>query len=204
MLTLTFGDSVTSQQKAWVKEALSRMTWAKDLPTVTMELKIETVDEPPCPGHSDYMCTEVLHFLNKPPETTIWMRTGVDDPTQSWNAGVSDNVKNYFMESIVHEYAHAITFIWLAGNDGDRQIICNWFTHEKTGRRGTLADWQPDDAAWEDMIVEGLAEWFKDLYMPEGFRYFANQTNWWFDKNYFSTWHETIEAFLCPPTPVIS
>lgn len=196
MLELTYGDSVTSQQQAWHKEALSRMTFAKDLRTVAFKATVHTVDEPPCPGHNDYMCTVWTTYSDDSPSTIDWyFRTGADDATQSFNSGVADDIKAFFMESCVHEYAHALCFKWLATDDDARAEICSWFRHKDSGTVGQLTDWNAD--AWEEKIGEAIAEFFKDVYMPPEYRYFQQRTNWNFDQAYFSTFLDRIEAFLC-------
>lgn len=197
MLELKYGDSVTSQQQAWHKEALSRMTFAKDLKTVKFTGTVHTVDDPPCPGHGDYMCTVVSDWDDGTHTVDFYIRSGADDASQAFNAGVADDVKKFFMESSVHEYGHAIMGLWMATTDDERDEICSWFRYADTGRAGGHDDWSPADGAWEDLIQEAVVEFFKDVYMPPEYRYFQQRTNWSFDKAYFSTFLDRIEAFLC-------
>lgn len=199
MLELEFKESVTSQQRAWFQEAMSRMTFAKDYATVAMKITVQTVDEPPCDGESEYMCCQVSGIGTENPNVDIYIRTGADDP--SMHPGVSDDIKSFFMESVVHEYAHAVTFLFIAPDDGTRADVAQWFVYKGSGRRGASADWNPLEAKWEDRIQEAVAEFFKDVWMPQEFRYFDNRTNWSFDKFSFNTWIDHIYAFLCPSEP---
>jgi hypothetical protein len=199
MLKLTFKDSVTSQQRAWWNEALSHMTWPYDAATVEFEATVETVDEPPCEGHAEYMCTFVWTYSDgRRPTVEFFMRTGADDPTQSFNAGVADDVKSFFMESVVHEYGHAITYVFMTHDDVSKAKIAAWFQQKKTGKSGALADWDAEDAAWEDKIAEGLAETFKDVWMPAANRYFNNRTNWWITQRSYAEFIDYLYDFLCP------
>lgn len=190
-----FADSVTSQQRAWWNEALSRMTWPHDKRTVQFDADVSTVNEPPCQGHSDYMCT-VVNFPDKKVE--FFIRSGADDPTQAFNSGVADDVHSFFMECVVHEYAHALTFLWLAADDVGKELVCTWFKYVNSGRAGTLADWNPLEAEWGDRIQEAVAEFFKDVWMPHGFRYFDNRTNWRFEKGFYTEFIDTLYRQLCP------
>lgn len=204
MLQLEFKDSVTSQQKAWWNEALSRMTFLKDAKTVKFNADVATVDEPPCEGHGEYMCTQVRYYLDgSTPDAHFYIKTGADDPTQSFNSGVASDIKSFFMESVIHEYGHALTFGYLATDDAKKADLCHMFRYKKTGRVGTLEDWNPE-GEWADKIQEGVAEFFKDVYMPAQFRYFENRSNWWMNKGDFPAFIDMIYDFLCPPpdTPV--
>lgn len=205
MLNLTFADSVTSQQKAWWKEAMSHCTWPSDAATVSFNATVHTVDEPPCPGHSEYMCTVTETFSDgSTPVVDFYMRTGADDPTQSFNAGAADDIKSFFMESVVHEYGHAICYLFMTHDDTTKETITRWFLNKKTGKTGTVADWSPDNAAWEDMISEGVAETFKDVWMPAAYRYYSNRTNWWLNQGSFTAYLDYLYAFLCPDVPVVT
>lgn len=190
-----FADSVTSQQRAWWNEALSRMLWPHDAHTVQFNATVYTVDEPPCDGHGEYMCTLVYEDEGK---VEFYIRTGADDPTQAFNAGVADDVKSFFMESVVHEYAHALTFLWLADSDDEKELVCTWFMRKDTGKTGQLSDWNPLDGEWADRIQEAIAEFFKDVWMPNGYRYFDNRTNWNFSQGYYKEFIDTLYDRLCP------
>lgn len=201
MLKLEFKPSVPSIQKAWWLEAMSRMTFMKDAWTVKLNATVQTMDDPPCPGHSDYMCTETTFWVNDDPTITWTIITGAEDGSQSFNAGVRDDPKAFFMESAVHEYAHALMHVYYARSDGEKADICTWFKHKNSGKVGTLEDWSPENGEWEDRIEEAIAEFFKDVYMPEQFRYFQQRTNWQFQKSYFSAFLNMVEGQLCPPDP---
>lgn len=201
MLKLEFKPSVPSVQKAWWLEALSRMTFKKDAWTVALEGTVQTMDDPPCPGHSDYMCTETTYWVNDTPTISWTIITDAEDPTQSFNAGVRDDVKAFFMESVIHEYAHGLMHVYFARGDGEKANIASWFKHRNSGKVGQLDDWSPENSEWEDRIEEAIAEFFKDVYMPEQFRYFQQRTNWQFQKQYFPSFLNMVEGVLCPIPP---
>lgn len=188
--SLTFDASVPSQQRAWFEDALqlSRIPWEQSRLTIV----VRTVDEPPCPGHADYMCTQ-----SDGAQHVISIRVGADDPNASFNASVKDDIHNFFVESVVHELGHAFAFQHMATSDEAKADIASWFTLETatgegSARRGVLADWNPLDRAWEDRIQEALAEFFKDVYLPDAYRVYENRTHWWMDQAYFTQFRSMV------------
>jgi hypothetical protein len=197
-LELEFKSSVTSQQKAWWKEALSRMEFPKDFSTVETKATVATVPDPPCPGHQDYMCTVLSFYVGetRPFEVEWFIREGADDPTQ--HLGVADDIKSFFMESVVHEYGHYIVNSFMETDEADRANLGAMFKHKSDGRWGTAADWTGQaDTEWEDQIKEACAETFKDIFLPKKYRYYDNRTNWWLDKGHFTEFIDLIFDFLC-------
>jgi hypothetical protein len=178
--------------------AWSRMPWDRTGLFVT----VHTVAEPPCPGHSDYMCT-----VSDNSGHNIFIREGADDPNAVFNAAVKNEVHQFFAEAFIHELGHAFAYQHMVPDDESRAVVAHWFyleaaTGEGNARRGLLADWSPLDKPWEERIVEGLAEFFKDVYLPDQYRVYENRTRWWMDQQYFSDFVGMVEAVVCPPVVV--
>lgn len=193
-LDLTFDPSVTARQKQWIGDALSVTRFPVN--NAVFSATVQTVDEPPCPGHSDYMCSvSTGRFSNN-----IYIRKGAEDPSASFNANVADGLDRFFMESFMHEYGHLFSFIFTCVGDDAITATADWFVLDKTGagqRHGTLADWTDSTVAWEDRLKEGYAEVFKDVYMLPEHRYFDNRTNWKLLREHFGDWLDAIENVVC-------
>lgn len=198
MWSPAFHSSVSGQQKTWVLDALAHSTFAWD--NASMTVMVEQVDEPPCSGHQDYMCTQVADG-----QATIFVRRRADDPTAPFNQGLPNpatDTKPFFEESIIHELGHAFFFLFF-GTDDDKAAMAPWFYRASTGDgqgnpTGTVDDWNPLDKVWADRIQEGLAETFKDVYMPDAFRVYENRSNWWLDQASFPSFLTKIEQIICP------
>ena len=176
-MDFSFDISLSGQQKAWIQDAIALATFPWAAFDVAVTFKI--VPEPPCPGHSDYMCTQAdgtfTNFL-------VNIRDGADDPTQPFNKGLPNpaaDIKAFFMECIIHELGHVVVDIKV-DKVAQVPVVAPLFTIQKTGqgiRNGTEADWNtPPD--WADHIQEAAAEVFKDTYLPEAFRVYDNRSNW--------------------------
>lgn len=176
-MNFSFDNSLSSQQRAWAQDAIAlcRFPWdAYDL-----NVTFVVVPEPPCPGHQDYMCTQAdVGFAN----FLVNIREGADDPTQQFNKGLPNpaaDVKDFYMESIIHELGHVIVDKKVDGAGRIAETVL-LFTMQKTGagiRTGTEADWN-DPPEWADHIQEAAAEVFKDTFLNENYRVYENRTNW--------------------------
>lgn len=184
MADAVFDPSVTAQQQQWIRDAIARMGYTGN----PGKLTFKTVAEPSCPGHRDYMCTETANG-----SSLIEIREQADDPTSPYVGFLPNpprDVHSFFRESIVHEIAHAVTFNNVVTDTARRTLAQCFVRTGATGeaaRVGTLADWNPLDAPWEDRIQEAIAEVFKDYFLPEQYRVFDNRTNWTFSPDAWST-----------------
>lgn len=177
-MDVTYDPSLSAQQKGWAEDAIRLATFKWEQHDVNVNFVV--VAEPPCPGHSDYMCTQTGDFIN----FTVNIRQGADDPNQSFNKGLPNpaaDIKGFYMESIIHELGHVIV-----KNRIDRTsaqgLAAALFRYHKEGegeRAGTEADWEgAPDTAWADRIQEAAAEVFKDTVLNDAYRIFDNRTNW--------------------------
>lgn len=193
----TYDDSLSGKQKQWILDALGATRFALNRGGAAVNFQIVT--EPSCPGHKDYMCTS-----GTVGDTwQVEIRQGADDPTSPAVSGLPNpalDVKNFFMEGILHEIGHVFFFEHFSGDDA-KSTLASFFTYKNvTGegaRTGTLDDWNPPDKPWEDRVQEGLAEFFKDVYMPDQFRVYDNRSNWDFDHSHFGAWVDMIESIIC-------
>jgi len=189
----TYDPSVTAQQQEWIEAAIAPLLY--DFDRIEAKVTFVTVPEPPCVGHSDYMCTQQLGPEEPWPVTyRVYIREGADDPDAPFNAGVKTRVRLFFQESIVHELGHIVSFTYL-NDDASRTTAAAAFTRD--GRHGTLADWSPDGSAWGDRVIEAVAEVFKDAFVPRNARVFDNRTNWRIDRaGYAALMHLLVPDFI--------
>jgi hypothetical protein len=226
-MSLWFDPSVPDSQRTLVGDAIarSRFAWNRS----GLLVKVHTVDEPPCPGHSDYMCTRSLKRYVSAEETTqygmqepgfgrthvvndVYIRTGAEDASSPFNEGV-DDIQQFFIDSFIHEMGHAFCFSYILG----WQVVAG----DPMGGPG---------AAWGQVIDNPLpvADWFErdgqrgtranwnptdkpwEDRIQEGFaeffkdvyvtdRWSDNRTNWWMREEAFGAFTAAIDAVVCPP-----
>ncbi len=88
----------------------------------------------------------------------------------------------------------------MATSDADKTTIASWFRRAGAGegfRAGALEDWNPLDRPWEDRVQEALAEFFKDLYLPESARIYDQRTNWQMQRESFDAFMDMVELVIC-------
>jgi len=208
---LQFDPSCSNRQKEWFQEAMLRSNFPFN--RANLKLAVKGVDEPPCEGHNEYMCTETYYGGPYGDHAIIYLRNGTEDPDHPGNAGVPtiEGRKLFWLESAMHEIGHAFTLTHVARNSTQVAKVVEWFQYRDspgTPRYGTPDDWSvgvsPATSVdpWRDAISEAIAEWFKDLYLPAQYRWYSNRTLWDFRREFFVSWWETLEEFMCPP-PVI-
>lgn len=172
MFDITFDASVNTLQRQWVMDAVQFCTFKGGSYAATVRIE----EEPPCPGHKDYMCTYMEGNV-----ATIVIRRGAEDPSQPFLGNLPNpakDVKNFFMESVVHELGHVVQLTNM--KDADITPMCAlFFKQGATGEGmqwGTSDNWSAGD--WEDRIQEAVAETFKDAYLGDMYRVYDNRTNW--------------------------
>lgn len=199
---ITYDASVTAQQRQWFEDALVRTRFAIDRGSVVVN--VETVAEPSCPGHKDYMCTHTTDGV-----ATIEIRETADDatsPLNAWLPNPARDIKPYFQEAVIHELGHAFFFKHFS-DAGSIDTLASYFQRFGNGNgsiNGTAADWNPLTKPWEDRIQEALAEFFKDVYLDPEYRVFDNRTNWNFNEAHFGAWLTMVETIICPAPIVIN
>lgn len=197
MAQLSFDASVSQQQRQWVNDAILAASMF-ELDRLNVDIVVTTVTEPPCAGHNDYMCT-----LAAGGGATIFIRVGADDPNADFNRKVRDRLHEFFMEAFIHELGHVLFFTSITLTDVEKAGVARLFTMKaatgEVARTGVLEDWNPLDKPWEQRISEGVAEFFKDLYLPREKRVYDNRSDWWMTRGSFDAFMTYIETVICPP-----
>lgn len=180
-MNLTFANG-TARQQQWVHDAIGFCRFDFSALGDSVAVHFVAPDALPVAGHQDYMCT-----VGGGGSYDIYIRNDADDVNSPAVQGVPggptlDNVKLFYMESVIHEFGHVVSFDRIV-TDAQKSTAGADFTHSPTGdgtgtRTGTLADWNPTASPWAERLQEGVAEAFKMSYMPPRYRAFDNRSNW--------------------------
>lgn len=196
-MNFSFDASVTGQQRQWFLDAVGRIKFP--ISVLAVNVLVETVVEPPCPGHKDIACTSDDgggHY-------TIHLKQNLDDPTGVVLGVAPGEVKRFFQETVAHEVAHIVGFIQIP-DDATKTIVAALFRRGgEVGAgnpAGELADWSQPLDPWEDRITEAVAEVIKDTMLAPQNRTYDNRTNWTIGEADFQTFMGIVVPWI-PPTP---
>jgi hypothetical protein len=160
-------------QKALWEEAVSHLL---HLPSIAISEKVvvEFVDALPS-GHTDLALTTWTYGTS---EARTEVRSDAIDFGRSKAAleaeaaayGLSYSVEKFYMETAIHELGHAL---YAALPEERRVALARMFGASDD----TPAQLQPSHQPWQDHAAEGIAETFKEAFLPRRFRVFPNRTN---------------------------
>jgi hypothetical protein len=196
-MNFSFDASVTGQQRQWFMDAVGRIKFPINL--LAVDVLVETVVEPPCPGHKDIACTSDDgggHY-------TIHLKQNLDDPSGVVLSVAPHEVKRFFQEVVAHEVAHIVGFIKIPDDATKTTVAALFRRGGEVGAgnpAGELADWSQALDPWEDRIVEAVAEVIKDTMLAPQNRTYDNRTNWTISEADFQTLMGIVVPWV-PPTP---
>lgn len=196
-MNFSFDPSVTNQQKQWFLDAVGRINFPINV--LTSNVLVETVTEPPCPGHHDTACTTDEGGGNY----TIHLRHNIDDPTGVVLGVEPREVKRFYQETVAHEIAHIVAFNEIPDDATKTTVAALFHRGGEVGAGnppGELADWNQTLDPWEDRIQEAVAEVIKDVMLAPQYRTYDNRTNWTIDEADFQTFMGIVVPWI-PPTP---
>lgn len=150
----------TSLQKLACRTALNSLI---NLPLdhIQFKLTVEFTPDPLASSHNEFAATSTV--LGSSEALTKIASVAPDWPIP-W-----DGVQ-FLQETMAHEFGHAL---FAALSDVRRLEIAEMFG-ATTSDQAELA---PPGAAWEDKINEGVAETFKDAFLPPDLRRYYNRTH---------------------------
>lgn len=189
----------TRQQRQWVRDAIALCQFPLDSWRIGLPVTVEwtNVDDPETDNFAEYMTTSFV-TTDGNEHAVIAIATNADSMENSAVQALEIlpwELQNWYMESFIHEIGHVV-FGWYFGEAGTIARVAEMY--ERNGQQGTAADWSPPGNSWENRIVEGNAEFFKDVFMPPGFRVFDNRTNWWMKRSDYGTWLDMLQTLVCP------
>lgn len=167
-----FANGTNVQQSMW-REAVGHLL---HLPSSAINLSVSVTFQPTIPGgHTDLALTtwaygstsastvvrdDALHF--GPSQAAL--------EAEAAGLGLPYSAEKFYLETAVHELAHAL---YASLPEEHRVQIAELF-----GAKGdSIEELQPKGSAWQDRIMEGIAETFKEAFLPRRYRVFPNRTN---------------------------
>lgn len=174
-MKLTFGSGTERQKVQW-QQALNRLL---SLPTSAIPLQVEVNFVDPAElitGHATDLALTTWTYDSPASQTKVRNDApGYGSQRQTLEAlaakmGLEYNADLHFNETAVHELGHSL---FAALPEKHRVKIAQLFG----AKTDSLAELQPAGVAWENQIIEGIAETFKEAFLPRRFRVFPNRTN---------------------------
>lgn len=145
----------TDRERDLVRTAMNSLL-NLDLGLNSLDVEFQWVDDPSAAGHNDLAATSY--------GTTggvIQLRKNLDT--------YKGYPASFYIETVAHEIGHLLTHFLAPSAQAKVAALF------QTTVDGILA-WEPG-TPWEDRTIEGVAETFKDAFLPRRLRYFANRTN---------------------------
>jgi hypothetical protein len=170
-----FANGNTTQKGMW-EEAISHLL---HLPQDALPLTINVSFVDPSTlvggGHLIDLAVTTWTYGSTEAETKVRNDSpGFGEARQSLEAeaaglGLVFNPERFYLETAIHELGHA-AFASLP--ESKRIAIAQMFGAQSDD----LGELDPSGAGWQDKIIEGIAETFKEAFLPRRFRVFPNRT----------------------------
>ncbi len=166
----------TDEQKGHWKAALGRLL---NLPMAAMPLQVKVKFSDPGTvvnkGHKDLAITTWTYGSTASETVVRNDAPNFGNQRKSLEAeaaavGVEFNSAKFYGETAAHELGHS-AFASLP--EEIRVKIAKLFG----AKSDKISELSPTGADWEDKIIEGIAETFKEAFVPRRFRVFGNRTN---------------------------
>lgn len=157
ILTFTNG---TDLQKEVVRTTLHNLL-GLPFDSISLELTVEFIANPDPDVHNEFAATDWSYDSN----TAL---TKIASVAPNWPVPWDGML--FFAETVAHELGHAL---YAALEQGSRVAIAEMFG----AGSDDIAELQPPGVPWEDRIMEGIAETFKDAFLPPRLRRYYNRTN---------------------------
>lgn len=158
-MELTFLNGTDLQKAACRTAARNLLNLPFD--AIPLVVEVEFVADPLPSLHNEFAFTESTY-------DSIDSKIKIDNIAPNWSPPWSG--VRFLQETFAHELGHAY---FAALPQTSRVAIAEMFGAESDDP-GEL---KPPGSEWEDRIGEGIAETFKDAFLPERFRRYSNRTN---------------------------
>lgn len=188
-MELTFTNGTSLQQSACRTVAHNLLNLPFD--SIPLELTVEFTPDPLESTHNEFAAT-------------AWQYGSLEAETRI--ASVAPNWKppwrgvRFLQETFAHELGHAL---FASLPEARRIAIAQMFGADSD----SLEELSPAGSAWEDRISEGIAETFKDAFLPQRYRRYTNRTNHRISISRYpefrALWREAVpESSIGPPLGV--
>lgn len=173
-MDLTFTNGTARQQTQW-RQALHRLL-SLPFDALVLSMSVSFVDPAEVTGE-DHDALAATTWTYGSPESTVRVRNdaaGFGEEQKRLESlaaamGLEYNADIHYNEVAAHELAHAL---FAALTEERRVAIAQMF-----GAEGDDIEELESGDRWEDRIIEGIAETFKEAFLPRRFRVFPNRTN---------------------------
>lgn len=158
-MELTFINGTTLQKAACRTAASNLLNLPFDV--IPLSVTVEFVADPEPSIHNEFAWTEATYG-----SVNSYIRIDEDAPDwqHPWNGVL-------FLQGVfAHELGHAF---YAALPEATRVAVAQMFGAQSD----ELGELKPPGSQWEDRILEGICETFKDAFLPQRFRKFAVRTN---------------------------
>lgn len=158
-MEVTF-EGANSTQEAACQTALHNLL---NLPfdSIPLNLTIAFVPDP-APGDDEEFAASTYEYDS----TTATIK--IDEDAPDWNAKYKGI--EFLQETVAHEVGHVM---FAAMPESYRSSVAQMFG----AKSDDFSELQPEGSAWQNRYIEGIAETFKDAFLPRRFRKYANRTN---------------------------
>lgn len=168
--------SGTAEQKALWQEAVTHLlNFPADEIALTVNVDFAPVSEVVAKGHNDLAITTWTY--DDPVSNTVVRGDapgfGGQLPALEAEAagfGLPYSPPRFLMETAAHELGHSF---FAALSLSQRTAIAKLFG----AQTDDIRELEPLDAEWKNRIIEGIAETFKEAFLPARYRVFPNRTN---------------------------
>jgi len=173
-MKLTFANGTSRQQTQW-RQAIQHLL---SLPMDSMPLSIEVSFVEPSEvtghGHTDLAATTWEYDSTSSTTKVRNDAPGYDGQRKTLEAlaasmGLKYNADIHYNETAAHELGHSL---FAALPQEARIAIAALFG----AKSDDISELSPDSQPWEDRIIEGIAETFKEAFLPRRHRVFPNRT----------------------------
>lgn len=173
-MELTFANGTSEQQSLW-REALHHLL---HLPfdAIAVDLTVTFVDPSEVgSGHTDFAVTTYTYGSEIATTVVRNDAPGFGPLRATMEAiavgeGRTYSAEKHYADTAVHELGHAL---FASLPEASRQAIAELFGASSADE----AVINPKDRPWQDRVAEGIAETFKEAFLPSRFRMFPNRTN---------------------------
>ena len=158
-MKLTFVNGTALQKAACRTAAHNLLNFPFD--DIPLTVTVEFVADPEPSIHNEFAWAETTYG-----SANSYIRIDEDAPDwpHPWNGVL------FLQEVFAHELGHAF---YSALPEASRVVVAKMFG----ALSDELGELKPPGSKWEDRILEGICETFKDAFLPQRFRKLTNRTN---------------------------
>lgn len=198
-MTYEFLNGTDQQQRLWAEAIDHFLTLPKDALPLSIEIQFVDPSEV-ASGHTDLAATTYSYGSEQASTVVRNDAPGFGDQRKTLEAlaqsmGLDYSEERFYMETAAHELGHAL---YAALPEDKRVQIAQMFG----AATDSPEELQPEGTDWRDHISEGIAETFKEAFLPRRYRVFPNRTNKHIPYHQFpefrSLWRQAVPGIESP------